>query len=290
MSQADTHVSWVVGRGRTLGPAPFFVVGIVNVTPDSFYDGGQSAGTDQAVTRGLALLDQGADILDIGGESTRPFAEPVSEAEELHRVLPVIKCLLQAAPQAIISVDTTKSAVAAACLDAGALIVNDVSALTQDPTLLDVVVSRQAGYVLMHSQGSPRTMQVAPHYDDILEDMHRFFSSRLEALLQAGISEQRIVIDPGIGFGKTLRHNVEILKNVDTFLQFNRPIFMGLSNKSMWKTLLGRDGQERNAATLAATTWLYTRGVRIHRVHEVRETRDALTVVQTLHGQGEVWC
>ena len=283
-------VSWDVCRGRTLGPAPFFVVGIMNATPDSFYDGGAVTGTDALVARGLALLDQGADILDIGGESTRPFAEAVPADVELERVLPVVRGVLGARPDAVVSVDTTKSAVARACLEAGALIVNDVSAAGADPELLDVIAQCKPGYVLMHSQGDPGAMQVDPRYDDVVDEIRRFFAARLETLVRAGVPETNVVLDPGIGFGKTLRHNLEILKNIERFFEFGRPVFMGLSNKSLWKGLLGRDGRERNAATLAATVALYGRGVRIHRVHEVRETRDGLIVAQTLEREGEDRC
>lgn len=287
MTREHRHfVSWDVCRGRTLGPAPFFVVGIVNVTPDSFYDGGLAAQTNQAVARGLALLDQGADILDIGGESTRPFAEPVSAEAELDRVLPVVTGILDAAPDAVISIDTTKSLVAEACLQAGALIVNDVGCCRIDPNLLDVVCAHQAGYVLMHSQGLPQNMQIEPHYDSVVDEIRAFFAARMESFLRAGVRESAMVLDPGIGFGKTLEHNLEILANIDRFFEFGRPIYMGLSNKSLWKGLLGRDGRDRNAPTLAATAHLFGLGVGIHRVHEVRETRDALTVIETLRQRG----
>jgi len=264
-----------------MGPAPFFVVGILNVTPDSFYDGGSSAGTAEAVARGLDLLDQGADILDIGGESTRPFSDPVSDDEELERVLPVLRGILAARPEAVLSVDTTKASVARACLEAGASIVNDVSALA-DPGLLDVVAGHLPGYVLMHSLGVPKSMQVDPKYDNVVDDVRAFFGTMLERLVRAGVPESRIVLDPGIGFGKTLEHNLEILRNIRRFFEFGRPVYMGLSNKSLWKGLLGRDGRERNAATQAATVALFGMGVRIHRVHEVRENRDALTVAHVL--------
>jgi dihydropteroate synthase len=283
-------VSWDVFRGRTLGPAPFFVVGIVNATPDSFYDGGSVGGTAALVDRALGLLDQGADILDVGGESTRPFAEAVAEDVELRRVLPVVEGVLRARPGAAVSVDTTKAGVARACLEAGAVIVNDVSAMGADPGLLDVVVDLRPGYVLMHSQGGPGTMQVAPRYDDVVDEIRAFFEARLGVLTRAGLPEGNVVLDPGIGFGKTLGHNLEILRNIERFFEFGRPVYMGLSNKSLWKGLLGRDGKERNAPTLAATVALYGRGVRIHRVHEVREARDGLTVARALAKEGEGRC
>ena len=290
--ERSNSVSWEVCRGRTLGPAPFFVAGIVNVTPDSFYDGGQCAEVDAAVTRGLALLDQGADILDIGGESTRPFSESVPADVELTRVLPVVRGILEARPEAVLSVDTTKASVARACLEAGALIVNDVSAMEVDPELLEVISHFQPGYVLMHSRGRPRTMQLEPRYDDVVGEIMRFFSAKLDILARAGVPESRIVLDPGIGFGKTVEHNLEILKNICKLFEFGRPVYMALSNKSLWGSLLGREGRDRNAATLAATVALYAWGVRIHRVHEVREILDGLRVVHLLENgtSGETGC
>jgi len=275
-----------------LGPAPFFVVGIVNVTPDSFYDGGQSADVDVAVAKGVALLDQGADILDIGGESTRPFSAPVPAEVEMERVLPVVRGVLEVRPQAVLSVDTTKASVARACLEAGALIVNDVSAMEVDPDLLQVVSEFRPGYVLMHSLGRPQTMQVEPRYDDVVGEVMHFFSKKLDVLVRSGVPESCIVLDPGIGFGKTLEHNLEILKNICKLFEFGRPVYMALSNKSLWGKLLGREGRERNAATLAATVALYDRGVLIHRVHEVREIRDGLTVAHALvkGTSGETGC
>jgi dihydropteroate synthase len=182
-------------------------------------------------------------------------------------------------------VDTTKASVARACLEAGALIVNDVSATEVDPDLLQVVSELRPGYVLVHSLGRPQTMQVEPGYDDVVGEIMRFFSMKLDILVRSGVPESCIVLDPGIGFGKTLEHNLEILKNICKLFEFGRPVYMALSNKSLWGGLLGREGRERNAATLAATVALYERGVRIHRVHEVREIRDGLTVAHVL-GKG----
>lgn len=288
--ESAESVSWDVVRGRTLGPAPFFVVGILNATPDSFYDGGSASGTAALVDKALSLLDQGADILDIGGESTRPFSAAVPEEVELQRVLSVVEGVLRVRPGAAVSVDTTKAGVARACLNAGAVIVNDVSAMDADPGLLDVLADLRPGYVLMHSQGGPGTMQVAPRYDDVVDEIRAFFETRLGILTRAGLPEGNVALDPGIGFGKTLEHNLEILRNIERFFEFGRPVYMGLSNKSLWKGLLGRDGKERNAATLAATVALYGRGVRIHRVHEVREVRDGLTVARALAKEGEGRC
>lgn len=278
-------VSWEMSGGRILGPAPFFVVGIVNVTPDSFYDGGRSAAHEQAVLHGLELLEHGADILDIGGESTRPFSDPVSVDEELVRVVPVVREILARRPDAVLSVDTTKAEVARQSLEAGAQIINDVSALRWDPELGAVVAQSGAGYVLMHSLGTPKTMQAEPVYKDVIDDIRSFFEERLEALDRLGVPSSRVTLDPGIGFGKTLEHNLQILHRIEEFQDVGLPIYMGLSNKSVWKGLLGRDGQDRNFATLAATVALYGKGIRIHRVHEVWQTRDALTVAHVLqHG------
>lgn len=281
----ESFVSWDIGGGRTLGPAPFFVVGIVNCTPDSFYDGGVASCFSLAVSRALALLDQGADILDLGGESTRPFAPSVNEKEELERVLPVVQEIIRLRPETIISIDTTKAKVAKSCLEAGARIINDVSALKADPALLDVLIKYQPGYVLMHRQGDPKTMQLAPHYEDVIEEIHHFFADHLQFLQHKGLDKAKVVLDPGIGFGKLLEHNLEILRHVDFFFDLGCPLYLGLSNKSLWRDFLGREGRERNAATLAATALLYQKGVRIHRVHEVQECCDALRVAHSF-GQG----
>lgn len=264
-----------------LGPAPFFVAGIVNVTPDSFYDGGKNYDPRQAVAHGRMLADQGAHILDVGGESTRPFAAPVSEADELQRVIPVIREL---AENYVVSVDTVKSEVARKALEAGASIVNDVSAFSQDPRLLEVVADIKPGYVLMHTKGTPEEMQISPSYDNVLEEILTFFKKSLEKLTKSGLPENRIVVDPGIGFGKTLEHNLEILKNIDQIMALGFPVYMGLSNKSLWGKLLGLDEGQRQNATQAATAVLGMRGVPVHRVHEVDLTIQTLKIVQEIGG------
>ena len=273
--------SWTVKGGRVLGPAPFFIAGIVNVTPDSFYDGGKNYDPQQAVEHGRLLAAQGADILDVGGESTRPFADPVPLEDELARVVPVIKELGQ---EHVVSVDTVKSEVAKQAIEAGAAIVNDVSAFAQDPALLDVVADYKPGYVLMHSQGTPEEMQLAPTYDSVVEDILSFFEKSLEKLVNAGLPENRIVLDPGIGFGKTLEHNLEILRRIDRFMELGFPVYMGLSNKSLWGKLLGLDADQRQNATQAATAVLAARGVPIHRVHEVGLTGQTLRIVKEIGG------
>ncbi|MEF2146125.1 MAG: dihydropteroate synthase [Desulfovibrionaceae bacterium] len=282
--------AWKIGRGKVLGPAPFFIAGVVNVTPDSFYDGGKCAATEDAVRHGRVLAGQGAHILDIGGESTRPFAEPVSEAEELRRVIPVVRELAKNVDGGlsiddsgpVVSVDTTKAEVARQALQAGALIVNDVSACRFDPALLDVLVEYQPGYVLMHTQGGPRNMQRDPKYADVVSEVSAFFEEQLGLLTEAGLKESRIVLDPGIGFGKTLEHNLAILQHIDRFRAFGLPVYVGLSNKSLWGGLLGLGVDSRQEATVVATALMAAKGVAIHRVHDVSAADQALKIVQAI--------
>ncbi|ADU62270.1 MAG: dihydropteroate synthase [Pseudodesulfovibrio sp.] len=279
--------TWTVKGGRVLGPAPFFIAGIVNVTPDSFYDGGAHGVVGKAVAHGLTLARQGAHILDVGGESTRPYAETVPAEAEIARVLPVIEGLLASdelsggsAPA--ISVDTTKAVVAARALDAGAVILNDVSAFSYDPALADVIAQYRPGYVLMHSLGRPGTMQDSPRYADVVDEVMAFFGEKLERLDALGLPGDRIVLDPGIGFGKTLEHNLTILRGIERFKAFGLPVFMGLSNKSLWQGLLGLPVDRRQNATQAATAIMAAKGVPIHRVHEVESTRQTLTIVHQI--------
>ena len=278
---------WKLNGGRTLGPASFFIAGVVNVTPDSFYDGGEHASTAKALEHAVALTAQGADILDIGGESTRPYAPPVSLDMELTRVVPVVEQVIAmklvgpdgAEVQPIISVDTYKAGVASRVLEAGAAIINDVSACAFDPELIDVLGQYKPGYVLMHSRGRPEDMQDAPLYYDVVDSLMAFFEKHLKKLQQAGLPAERIVLDPGIGFGKTMEHNFQILQNIERFMSFGFPIYMGLSNKSLWQGLLGLGPDERGNSTQVATALLAARGVAIHRVHDVKLTRQSLTIV-----------
>lgn len=278
---------WTIAGGRVLGPAPFLLAGIINATPDSFYDGGRHLTPAAAVSRGRALALEGAHILDVGGESTRPGAAEVPLEEELRRVVPVVRELAAmpgrhmdglAGGFPVVAVDTYKAGVAAAALEAGALIVNDVSACRFDPALLEVVAQLKPGYVLMHSQGEPRTMQRDPRYGDVVDDICAFFEERLRALVRAGLPEDRVVLDPGIGFGKRLEHNLAILRGIERFGKLGRPLYMGLSNKSLWGTLLGLGPQERGLATAVATALLVARGVLVHRVHEAAPARQAALV------------
>lgn len=275
-------IQWTGKGGRVIGPAPFLICGIVNVTPDSFYDGGWHSTAEDAVLHGRKLARQHADILDVGGESTRPSADPVSVEQELIRVIPVVKALAEETGLPI-SIDTTKAHVADAALRAGAVIVNDVSACRADPGLKDVLVEHQPGYVLMHAKGSPKDMQVDPQYEDVVDEVFKFFEEHLTCLIQAGLAEDRIVLDPGIGFGKKLEHNLGLLRNIKRFKVLGRPIFLGLSNKSMFEHLLGLKINERQNATQVATALMAERGVGIHRVHDVLQTRQTLDLVLALN-------
>lgn len=272
-------VTWTLSGGRVLGPAPFVVCAILNVTPDSFYDGGRHVGAKAAVAHGRRLVAEGAAVLDVGGESTRPGAESIAADEELARVLPVVRAISPLAP---VSIDTTKASVAAACLAAGAAIVNDVSACRFDPALLEVLAQEKPGYVLMHAQGEPRTMQIDPRYADVVDDIRAFFEERLAQLTRAGLPEDRIVLDPGIGFGKTLEHNLSIFRRVEEFMSLGRPIYMGLSNKSWLGKLLGLEPDARQEATRIASALLQARGVRIHRLHEVAPAVTALRLAEAM--------
>jgi dihydropteroate synthase len=285
---ADT---WTISGGRVLGPAPFLLAGIVNVTPDSFYDGGEHDTCEAAVACARRLADEGAHILDIGGESTRPGAPEVPEAEELARVVPVLRALGALPPRTVnglpgpfpvLAVDTYKAKVAAAALEAGAAIINDISACLFEPALLDVVAQAKPGYVLMHSLGRPGTMQRDPRYGDVVDDILAFFEERLTVLTTAGLPEANIVLDPGIGFGKLLEHNLAILRGVERLGTLGRPVYMGLSNKSVWGMLLGHGPKERQQATAVATALLTARGVLVHRVHEVAPARQAALVAQAI--------
>lgn len=277
-----TASTWTVANGLHVDLNPFLVVGIVNVTPDSFYDGNLRAEAGKATAWARTLYEHGARMVDIGGESTRPYASPVSEAEEMDRVLPVVRELRQTDPDILVSVDTTKAGVAAACLKAGAHVINDVSACSFDPGLLDVVAQYGPGYVLMHTSARPDSMQDDPRYHDVVDEICQFFEDRLTLLTSRGIPEEKIVLDPGIGFGKRLEHNLEILRRIESFFNLGRPLYMGLSNKSLWTGLLGVPADRRRLPTQVATALLAARGVRVHRVHEVEEAVQALEVTMAM--------
>jgi dihydropteroate synthase len=252
-------------------------MGIVNVTPDSFSDGGLFLDADAAVAHGLALAEEGAAILDVGGESTRPGAATVAEEEELRRVLPVVQRLAAAGHR--ISVDTTKVAVARAALDAGATIVNDVSAFRFEPGLAGLVAERGAHCCLMHMLGEPRTMQEDPRYDDVVSEVKAFLEERLAFAVGEGISEERVWLDPGIGFGKTVAHNLELLRRLREIVAVGRPVVVGTSRKSFLGRLAGGKPEgERLPGTIATNVLALERGASIFRVHDVAPVVDALTV------------
>jgi dihydropteroate synthase len=257
------------------------VMGILNVTPDSFSDGGQWTSDATLEARIDQLLAEGADIIDVGGESTRPFAEPVSADEEMARVLPTIR-KIRSRSGLPISIDTTKAVVARAAIDAGATMINDISALRHDPGMIDVVRSFTGPVGIMHMQGTPGDMQVAPHYDDVVAEINGFFKERIEWLEHQGVSRARIIVDPGVGFGKTLAHNLAILRNIRSLQQHGCPVLIGHSRKSFLGQLLAIPIEERNCPTAVVSALCAQQGVGILRVHDVRSTIQALTLVQAL--------
>src|SRR5215217_939197 len=265
---------------------PFQIMGVVNVTPDSFSDGGEHADAAAAVAHGRRLIREGAAIVDVGGESTRPGADPVPAEEERRRVVPVIEGLSDAGAR--ISIDTMKLEVAEAAVEAGATYVNDVTAFRHDPGLAGLVADRGADCCLMHMLGEPRTMQHHPHYDDVVDDVKAFLEERLRAATSAGIAEERIHLDPGIGFGKTLEHNLELLRRLDELTALGRPLVIGTSRKSFLGRLTGRDVTERVHATVATTVIAFERGARVFRVHDVAATADALAVAAATFGRWPV--
>ena len=255
------------------------IMGIVNVTPDSFSDGGQFDKRAAALAHAHKLIAAGADIIDIGGESTRPMAEPVSVEEELQRVVPLVSSLRGCG--AVISVDTRKTEVMRAAIEAGAHMINDVQALQAEGALTAVAESDVA-ICIMHMLGEPQTMQAHASYGDVVADVSAFLQQRIAAVLGAGIARERIAIDPGFGFGKRLQHNLQLLKHLDVLVELNYPLLVGMSRKSMLGALTGRDVNDREAAGLAAHLYAVSRGANIIRVHDVAACRDALTVWQAI--------
>jgi dihydropteroate synthase len=280
----ETRALEIRGRRFTIGPR-VWLMGIVNVTPDSFSDGGQYLDAGKAVDRGLELVGDGADIIDVGGESTRPGSRPVPESEEIGRVLPVVEGLRRQS-QTLISVDTTKAAVARAALDAGADIVNDTSAFRFDPAMPGVVARAGAGVVLMHMQGTPLTMQTAPRYDDLVGEIAAFLAERLRIAADAGIPAERIIVDPGVGFGKTVEHNLELLRRQAEFHILARPLLLGFSRKAFLGAVLGLPSGERLEGTIAAAVLSVERGAHILRVHDVGPVARAVRAAEAVLGAG----
>lgn len=261
------------------------IMGILNVTPDSFSDGGRFSDPAAAVERGLQMVREGADIIDVGGESTRPGAADVPEGDELSRVIPVIHDLA-ARTRAILSIDTMKAAVARRALEAGARIINDVSALTHDPDMPGVAREHGAGVVLMHMLGSPRTMQNDPRYADVVAEVAGYLRARLDALAAQGLEPDTLAVDPGIGFGKTVEHNLSLLANLAALAAAGRPVVVGLSRKSFLGKLTGSEVGERLAPSLAGLVFCALNGAHVIRVHDVKESRQALTVAMALAEAG----
>lgn len=256
-------------------PRPPLVMGILNVTPDSFSDGGKYFEKQPALDHAIQMWEDGADIIDVGGESSRPRAEPVSESVEMKRVIPVIEALKDDT-NVPISIDTQKPSVAREALSAGAIIVNDIAANRSDSEMWRVVSSRGAGYVLMHMQGTPKTMSENPRYNHVIVDINTFFTERLKMLQNSGVSPEQVILDPGIGFGKTAEHNLELLANVKRFRIHQRPLLLGASRKSFIAKSTGGTADERLPGSLACAVWAVANGVQIIRAHDVRETVQAL--------------
>lgn len=257
------------------------LVGILNVTPDSFSDGGRYLNADEAIAHGVRLAEEGADLIDIGGESTRPGARPVSAEEELERVLPVIRGLRRAVAIPL-SIDTYKSRVARAALDEGADVVNDISALRFDPAMASLVVTENVPVVLMHMQGTPRTMQERPFYRDVVAEVRDFLSERFRFALAEGVKPEQIVVDPGIGFGKDLEHNLALLRDLSALEALGRPILVGPSRKTFVGKILGIGPEDRLEGSLAAAVAAVLAGANMIRMHDVREARRAIAIADAL--------
>jgi len=255
-------------------------MGIVNVTPDSFSDGGKFFDPADAIEQAEDLLSQGADVLDIGGESTRPYAQPVTEEEELRRVIPVIEAVLQDHPQAIISIDTSKPAVAAAAIAVGAEIINDITGLS-DPEMIDLARRSQVGVCAMHMQGTPQTMQNQPRYEDVVAEILDYLQQRRDALLASGLSAERICLDPGIGFGKTHEHNLTLMANCWRFHSLCTPLLVGHSRKGFVGQVLGDKGANRDAGSLGGALALALQGIQVIRLHQVRAVKEAWLLMRT---------
>ncbi len=298
-----TNRQWIISGGRALGPAPFLLMGILNLSPESFSDGARgvkrhTASTALANTDSLAGLKaeaqnmvlNGAQVLDLGGESTRPGARPISEVEECARLLPALAALREeflsgkraADATTAFSVDTYKAGAARSALQAGADIINDISAWSFEPELKEALLEHQPGYVLMHCQGRPADMQKKPRYGNVVDEVYAFLEHKLDELVRGGFPEERVLVDPGIGFGKKLEHNLALLKHIELFHTLGRPILVGVSYKSFLGDLTGAPLAERGGPTLAASALLAARGVWAHRVHDVSAVRQALQLTHNL--------
>lgn len=278
--------------GRIFPERKTLIMGILNATPDSFSDGGRFFGFENAVQRGKYLAAEGADILDIGGESSRPFAEAVSEAEEMDRVIPVIEALAGEVDIPV-SIDTVKAAVAREAVKAGAGMINDISAMEQDPAMAAVVKEADLPVILMHMKGTPETMQINPEYEDLLNDIARYLQKRADFAVEAGIKKERIILDPGIGFGKTVRHNLALINHMDMIASLGFPVLVGPSRKSFLQKILAQEAGENLSAdsdecengTLAALAVAVVKGCHIVRVHDVKRAKSCLTTLDAIKSE-----
>jgi dihydropteroate synthase len=272
-----------IGVGdRVLGPDPV-LMGVLNVTPDSFSDGGEFFGKEVAAVRAAAMLEEGAEIIDVGGESTRPGSDPVSPEEEARRVIPVVRAILAEHPDAIVSIDTYSSETAEPALGAGVRIVNDVTALRGDPRMARVVAEARCPVILMHMLGEPRTMQRDPRYDDVVREVRDFLAERAEHAIAEGVQPEKVIVDPGIGFGKTLDHNLTLLYHLDALVDLGFPVLVGTSRKSFIGKITGvEEARDRVFGTVAANVMAYERGATLFRVHDVQANREALAVAQAI--------
>jgi dihydropteroate synthase len=272
---------WRVGERAFDCSERTLVMGILNVTPDSFSEDGRYFDPGEAVRHATQMISDGVDVVDVGGESTRPGSDPVPTEDEIRRVLPVIERIVEQNPDFPISIDTRKAGVADRALAAGATIVNDVSA-GGDPMMFDVVRKRDAAIVLMHMKGEPKTMQQSPEYEDVVGEVHEYLRERIEAAEFAGIEAERIAIDPGIGFGKNLEHNLELMRGIGVFLDLGRPVLVGPSRKRFIGTILDVPEDERVEGTIGAVAWLVSRGAHVVRVHDVGEVVRAVRVIDAI--------
>jgi dihydropteroate synthase len=264
------------------GPGPV-IVGILNVTPDSFSDGGDFFDPESSAHHAATMLDEGAGIIDVGGESTRPGSDPVPQEEEARRVLPVIERILAVRPDAVISIDTYRAGTAAAALETGARLVNDVTALRGDPRMASVVAEAGCPVVLMHMKGEPKTMQKEPRYENVVGEVREFLTRRAEYAVESGVRSENVIVDPGIGFGKNLEHNLALLRALDVLVNLGFPVLVGASRKRFIGTLTGvEEARERVFGTVAATVLAYEKGASFFRVHDVRANRDALAVAEAV--------
>ncbi|MEC7882629.1 MAG: dihydropteroate synthase [Verrucomicrobiota bacterium] len=272
---------WTARKHQFDFPGRTLVMGIVNVTPDSFSDGGQCFNYNSAIDHAQKLAKEGADILDIGGESTRPGADAISAEEEIRRVIPIIKELAKNT-ELIISADTQKPIVAKEAINAGASIINDIAASSNSSEMWNIISETKAGYICMHMKGTPQTMQQKPHYKDVCNEVINFFKDRIKLLLENGVPAEQIVIDPGIGFGKSLDHNIELMSELNKFTVFERPVLIGASRKSFIEKLLGTPIKDRLPASLACANWATIQGSSIIRAHDVAETVQAVRMTEAL--------